>query len=48
MQWLLQTTHAQWAYRNATFHLEVKKGRMATAHETILETMEDFLHTDPE
>ncbi len=29
-------------------HLEVKDGRMAAAHETILETMEDFLHTDPE
>jgi hypothetical protein len=48
MQWLLQMTHAQWAYRNATVHLEVKDGRMAAAHETILETMEGFLHTDSE
>jgi hypothetical protein len=48
MQWLLQMTHAQWAYRNATAHLEVKDGRTATAHRTILETMEGFLHTDPE
>jgi hypothetical protein len=46
--WLLQMTHAQWAYRNATVHLEVKKGRTAAAHETILETMEGFLYTDPE
>jgi hypothetical protein len=46
MQQLLQMTHAQWAYRNATVHLEVKEGRTAAAHETILETMEDFL-TDP-
>ncbi len=48
MQWLLQTTHAQWAYRNATAHLEVKDRWTAAAHETILETMEGFLHTDPE
>ncbi len=41
-------THAQWAYRNATVHLEVKEGQTAAAHETILETMEGFLYTDPE
>ena len=41
-------THAQWAYRNATVHLEVKEGQTAAAHETILETMKGFLHTDPE
>jgi hypothetical protein len=41
-------THAQWAYRNATVHLEVKEGQTAAAHGTILETMEGFLHTDPE
>ncbi len=29
-------------------HLEVKEGRTAVAHETILETMEGFLHTDHE
>jgi hypothetical protein len=29
-------------------HLELKDGWTAAAHETILETMEDFLHTDPE
>jgi hypothetical protein len=48
MRQLLQMTHAQWAYRNATVHLEVKDGRMAAANRTILETMEGFLHTDPE
>jgi hypothetical protein len=48
MQRLLQMTHAQWTYWNATVHLEVKEGRTAAAHETILETMEGFLHTDPE
>jgi hypothetical protein len=48
MQRLLQMTHAQLAYRNATVHLELKEGQTAAAHETILETMEDFLHTDPE
>jgi hypothetical protein len=48
MQRTLQMTHAQWAYRNPTVHLEVKEGRIAAAHKTILETMEVFLHTDPE
>jgi hypothetical protein len=48
MQQLLQMTHAQWAYRNTTVPLEVKDGLTAAAHETILETMEGFLHTDPE
>jgi hypothetical protein len=48
MQQLLQVTHAQWAYSNATVHLEVMDGRTATAHETILETMKGFLHTDLE
>jgi hypothetical protein len=38
----------QWVYRNATVLLQVKEGRTAAAHETILETMEGFLHTDPE
>ncbi len=41
-------THTQWAYRNAGVHLEAKEGLTAAAHETILETMEGFLHTDPE
>jgi hypothetical protein len=48
MRRLLQMTHAQWACRNATVHLEVKDGQTAAAHETILETMVGFLHTDPE
>jgi hypothetical protein len=48
MQRLLQMTHTQWSYRNATVHLEVKEGQTAAAHETILETMDGFLHTDPE
>jgi hypothetical protein len=39
MQRLLQMTHAQWAYRNTTVHLEVKEGWTAAAHEMILETM---------
>jgi hypothetical protein len=29
-------------------HLEVKEGLTAAAYKTILETMEGFLHTDPE
>ena len=45
---LLQMTHAQWVYRNATVHLEVKKGRTTAAHETILATMEGFLHNNLE
>jgi hypothetical protein len=41
-------THAQWAYRNATVNVEVMEGWTAAAHEIILETIEGFLHTDPE
>ena len=41
-------THAQWAYRNATVHLEVKDRWTAAAHKTILKTIEGFLHTDLE
>jgi hypothetical protein len=48
MQWLLQMNHAQWTYRNTAVHLEVKEGRTAAAHKIILETIEGFLHTDPE
>jgi hypothetical protein len=48
MQRLLQMTHAQWAYRNAMVHLEVKGGRTAATHKIILKTMEGFLHTNPE
>jgi hypothetical protein len=48
MQWLPQMTQAQWAYRNATVPQEVKDRQTAAALETILETMEGFLHTDPE
>jgi hypothetical protein len=29
-------------------YLEVKDGWTAAAHDTILETIEGFLHTDPE
>ena len=39
---------AQWAYSNMMVHLEVKEGWTAAAHETILETMEGFLYTNPE
>jgi hypothetical protein len=48
MQWLLQMTQAQWTYRNATVHLEVKEGWTAAAHKTILKTMESILYTDTE
>jgi hypothetical protein len=41
-------THAQWTYRNATVHQEVKEEWTAAAHETILKTMGGFLYTDPE
>ncbi len=48
MQRLLQMIHTQWAYRNATVYLKVKEGWTAAAQETILDTMESFLNTDPE
>jgi hypothetical protein len=41
-------THTQWVYMNAIFHLEVKVAQTAAAHETIPETMEGILCTDPE
>ncbi len=42
---LLQMTHAQLIYRNSTIHAATKEGRTAAAHETILRTMKEFLHT---
>jgi hypothetical protein len=48
MHRLLQITHAQWFYRNSTIHLAVKEGWTAAAHETILGTMDEFIHTDTE
>jgi hypothetical protein len=36
MRRLLQMTHAQWAYRNAMVHLEVKDGWTAAAHKFFL------------
>ena len=44
---LLQITHEQWIYRNATVHLKVSDGLTVAQHETILTTMEGYLHTDP-
>jgi hypothetical protein len=43
-------THAQWAHRNATVHLELEVEEVwtAAAHETVLETMEGFMCIDPE
>jgi hypothetical protein len=38
--------HAQWAYRNATVHLEVKDRWTTATHRTILKIMEGFQHTD--
>jgi hypothetical protein len=48
MRRLLQMTHTQWAYRNATVYLEVNEGWTVAAHETIMETVEGLLYTDPE
>jgi len=47
MRRLLQITHEQWIYRNATVHLKVSDGLTVAQHETILTTMEGYLHTDP-
>jgi hypothetical protein len=47
MPCLLQLTHEQWIYRNATVHLKVKDGLTVAQHETILTTMEAYLHMDP-
>ena len=47
MRRLLQITHEQWIYRNATDHLKVRDGLTVTQHEAILTTMEGYLYTDP-
>ena len=47
MRRLLQITHEQWIYRNATVHLKVSDGLTVAQHESILTTMEGYLHTDP-
>jgi hypothetical protein len=44
---LLQITHEQWIYRNATVHLKVRDKLTVAQHEAVLTTIEGYLHTDP-
>ncbi len=48
MSKLLQITHQQWMYRNATVHLKIKDGCMVVQHQRALDKIEMCLDTDPE
>jgi hypothetical protein len=48
MSKLLQITHQQWMYRNATVHLKIKDGCTVVQHQQALDNIERCLDTDPE
>jgi hypothetical protein len=48
MSKLLQITHQQWMYRNATVHLKIKDGCTVVQHQRALDEIEMCLDTDPE
>ena len=47
MRPLLELTHRQWLYHNATVHMKVKDGMTAAQHNAILAQMEECLLIDP-
>ncbi len=47
MRRLLELTHCQWLYCNATVHMLVKDGMTAAQHNLILPRMEECLLIDP-
>ena len=48
MRRLLQMTHQQWMYRNATVHLKIKDGCTAVEHRRLLDEINLCLDIDPE
>jgi hypothetical protein len=48
MRRLLQMTHQQWMYRNATVHLKIKHGCTAVEHRRLLDEINLCLDIDPE
>ena len=48
MRRLLQMTHQQWSYRNATVHLKIKDGCTLVEHTRLLDEIAYCLNTDPE
>jgi len=48
MRRLLQITHQQWTYRNATLHLKIKDGRTRAEHEIIVAEILECAHIDPD
>jgi hypothetical protein len=48
MRRLLQITHQQWTYRNATVHLKIKDGRTRAEHETLVAEILECAHVDPD
>jgi hypothetical protein len=47
MCWLLELTHCQWLYCNATVHMKVKDGMTAAQHNLIFSRMEEWLLINP-
>ena len=45
---LLQMTHQQWLYRNATVHLKIRDGCTVVQHKNLLKEMVQCINTDPE
>jgi hypothetical protein len=45
---LLQMTHQQWLYRNATVHLKIRDGCTVVQHKNLLKEMGQCINTDPE
>lgn len=48
MRRLLQITHQQWTYRNATVHVKIKDGKTVAQHEEILKEITNCALIDPE
>ena len=48
MSKLLQITHLQWMYWNATVHITIKDGHTIVQHQQALDNIEMCLDTNPE
>jgi hypothetical protein len=44
---VLSITHRQWLYRNARIHIRLADGLTEPEHKTIIQLVQDLLHTDP-
>ena len=48
MRRLLQMTHQQWLYRNATVHMKIKDGCTLVEHTRVLDEIDQCLDSDPD